>query len=98
MTRSGAACCDGLETSTRLTGNIRTSTRVCLSEALMRNDDMESLDDQIQASRPGRNSVSSDRNTGSCRRRNRDQALVGAGRSPPAARHRYSPVRFSADS
>ena len=47
--------------NTWLTRNIRTSTRVSLSEALRRDDDMESLNDQIQASWRGRNSVSSDR-------------------------------------
>jgi hypothetical protein len=47
--------------NTWLTRNIWASTRVSLSEALVRDDGMESLDDQIQASWRGRNSISSDR-------------------------------------
>jgi hypothetical protein len=45
---------------------------------------MEPLDDQIQASWPGSNSVSGDRNTCNCLGRNNNQTLV-AGRSPPTA-------------
>jgi len=69
-----------------------------IESACVRDDDMESVDDQIQASWPGSNSVSGDRNAGSCRGRNRDQTLVGAGRSPSTARRRYFPIRISADS
>lgn len=84
--------------NTWMIGNIGTSTRVSLSKAPVRDDDMESVDDQIQVSWPGSNSVSGDRNAGSCRGRSRDQTLVGAGRSPSTARRRYSPIRTSADS
>jgi hypothetical protein len=69
-----------------------------IASACARDDDMESVDDKIQASWPGSDSVSGDRNAGSCRGRNRDQTLVGTGRSPPTARRRYSPIRISADS
>jgi hypothetical protein len=69
-----------------------------IASACVRDDDMESVDDQIQASWPGSNSVSGDRNAGSCRGRNRDPTLVRTGRSPPTARRRYSPIRISADS
>jgi hypothetical protein len=47
-----------------------------IESACVRDDDMESIDDQIHASWPGSDSVSGDRNTGSCRGRNRDQTLV----------------------
>src|SRR6266550_8226774 len=69
-----------------------------IASACVRDDDMESVDDQIQASWPGSNSVSCDRNAGSCRGRNHDQTLVGTGRSPPTAHRRYSPIRISAAS
>jgi hypothetical protein len=56
---------------------------------------MESLDDEIEAYQHNRNSVSVDRNSGTRRRgRNRNQAMAGSGRSPPAARRRYSNIRF----
>jgi len=87
-----------LTLNTWTTGNIGTPTRVSIASACVRDDDMESVDDQIQASWPGSNSVSCDRNAGSCRGRNRDQTLVGTGRSPPTARRRYSPIRISAAS
>jgi hypothetical protein len=87
-----------LTLNTWMIGNIGTSTRVSLSKAPVRDDDMESVDDQIQVSWPGSNSVSGDSNAGSCRGGSRDQTLVGAGRSPSTARRRYSPIRISADS
>lgn len=86
-----------LTLNTWLIGNIGTSTGVSLSKAPVCDDDMESIDDQIQVSWPGSNSVNGDRNAGSCRGRSRDQTLVGAGRSPSTARRRYSPIRISAD-
>ena len=82
----------------RLTRNIRGSTRVSLLNALVRDDDMEPLDDQIQASWPSRNSVSSARHACAGSGRNRNQTLVRAGRSSPTARHRYSLIHVPAGS
>ena len=82
----------------RLTRNIRTSTRVFVLDALVRDDDMEPLDDQIQASRPSPNSYSSARHACAGRGRNHNQTLVRAGRSSPTARRRYSPIRIPAGS
>lgn len=58
---------------------------------------MEPHDDSIQAVLPCCNSIRSARNACTGRGRNRNQTLVGAGRSPPTTRRGYSPTRISAD-
>ena len=65
-----------------------------IGSACAYDDEMESVDDQIQAFWTGSNSVSGDRNAGSCRGRNRDQTLVGASRPPSAARYGCSHIYF----
>src|ERR1700692_4834317 len=55
---------------------------------------MEPLDDQIQASWPGGNSVSGAGNACTGLGRNHNQTLVGAGRSPPTARCGCSRICF----
>jgi hypothetical protein len=65
-----------------------------IASACVRDDDMESVDDQIQTAWTSSNPVSGDRNAGSCHGRNRDQTLVGTGRSPPTARCGRSHIYF----
>jgi hypothetical protein len=87
---------DHITVNARVIENIRTSTRVSLSQALEHSGTIwRHVDDQIQASWHNRRSVSADRYSGTRRRgQYRNETMASPGRSPPAARRRYSNISF----